>query len=99
MPPRPKIVEYEGRRYQVQTLISLKEVLSFVNGRDVVKEGNLYDFSRLKLGGDTGSCEYAEFENGDMLLVVVDVPTAYPDETPADPPYVVMYSYTRLNDD
>lgn len=98
MPPQPKIVQHDGHRYQVQTLVSLKEVLSFVNGRDVVKEGNLYDYMRLGLGGDAASCEYAEFENGDRLLVVVDVPREYSDETPADPPYVVMYAHTRLAD-
>jgi hypothetical protein len=94
-----KVIQYGGHRYERKDLMNLKECLSFVNGRPVAKEGDLFSFSEFEIRDRVTSGEYAEFENGDMLLVTVIDEGAYSENTPGSPAYVSMYALIRLADD
>jgi len=88
---RRVIVEYGGSRYERKALLNLAEVLSFTNGRPVVKEGDFYPTRDMEIRYHT-SAEYAEFENGDILIAAVI-------DEPDSPAYVGMFALEKLSDD
>lgn len=98
MTPPKKIIKYDGHSYERQDLMNLKEVLSFVNGRPVEKEGDLFGFSEFQIRDHVTTGEYAQFENGDILLVTVIDEGDYSENTPGSPAYVQMYALIRLAD-
>jgi len=85
------IVEYGDGRFERKAFINLTEMFSFVNGRAVVKEGDFYPTQDMEIRYHT-NCEYAKFENGDILIACVL-------DEPDSPAYVAMYGLEKLSDD